>query len=108
LEAAFASKLARSRKFVVDGKLVRRAPKRSAPEEEEEDDGGGSSGGGDDVDEDDGGGGSGGPQRGDVTQRPSYIAWHRAPAAQRFGRFRHARTRTNANAACACLERALN
>jgi hypothetical protein len=103
LKATFAAQLARCRKLVLHGKRVRRAPKRRAPpqeeEAEEEDGDAAEDAGGDDddafVDDGEEEGGAVGPQRGDITQRPSYVAWHTAPAAQRFGRFRHAHTHTH-------------
>lgn len=72
LEAKFEAKLAASRDFELAGKRVRRAAPAPAEDEEEE-----------------------GPSAEErrsraeaAKQRPSYVAWHGAPQAQRFGPFR--------------------
>ena len=81
LEAKFEAKLAASRRFVVDGKRVRRAARGG---------GGGSEAEGDDEEEEDS---EGRVSRSEAAKlRPSYIAWHSAPKAQRFGPFRCALT----------------
>jgi hypothetical protein len=88
LKATFAAKLAASRRFVRDGKRVRRAEKTGGaaseeaeeePEEPLDED--------EEVDEEE-------DEEARLArlehnrQRPSYIAWHSAPKAQRFGQFR--------------------
>ena len=80
LEAKFDAKLAASRRFVLDGKRVRRAAAGGGGGGE------GEGGGPDDNDDDDGEGGLSHSEAHKL--RPSFIAWHNAPTAQRFGNFR--------------------